>query len=174
MKKLMVLLMVFAMFVVNSACMAEGQDYSTMDDATLHEIIDSVRNELTKREMTLAENTVLFETEGVTLYLTGDYEVWGSDNYYLDLTAVVVNDSDKTIYVAVDSAYINGWEAYGSGITDTAAGKKQKGTLEFLLSDADISTYEEVEDIEINFRLVDTESYDTIAELEPVTIHIKG
>lgn len=174
MKKFVVIILVVIMALASTVAFADTQDYASMDDAALHEMINGARNELAKREMKVAEKSVLFEEEGITLYLTGNYDVWGSDNWYLDLEAVVINDSDATVFVSVDSAYVNGWEVYGSGITDTEGGKKQKGMLEFCISEADISTYEEVEDIEIVFSLFDSDTYETIAELEPITIHVNA
>ena len=97
---LMALILVFSI-----AAVAEGTDFASMDDAALHAMIDGARNELAKRELVAAENTVLFEQDGVTVYLTGDHEVWGSDSYYLDLGVVLVNDSDKTVAVGVNTAY---------------------------------------------------------------------
>ena len=38
------------------------------------------------------------------------------------------------------------------------------------IDEADISTYEEVEEIEFSFYLIDGDSYETIAELEPITV----
>lgn len=175
MKKLFAVLMVL-MLVFGMTAFAEEFDFASMDDAALQELIDGARNELEKRGQaqggqTVAENTVLFEQNGVTVYLTGDHEVWGSDSYYLDLGVVLVNDSEKTVSVLIDTAYVNGWEVYGGGITDTGAGKKQQAVLDFCISDANISTYEEVEEIEMNFIIIDSDTYDTIAELEPVIIH---
>lgn len=175
MKRLFSILVVL-MLVFSTAALAEGIDFASMDDAALQALIDGARNELEKRgktngEQTVEENTVLFEENGVTVYLTGEHEVWGSDSYYLDLGVVLVNNSDKTVSVLIDTAYVNGWEVYGGGITDTGAGKKQQAVLDFCISDANISTYEEVEEIEMNFIIIDSDTYDTIAELEPVVIH---
>ena len=170
MKRLICALLAALMLLCGMA-VAEEIDFASMDDSALHAMIDGARNELTKRELIAAENTVLFEQDGVTVYLTGDHEVWGSDSYYLDMGVVLVNDSEKTVFLTVNTAYINGWEVYGGGITDTDAGKKQKANLDFGISDAGITTYEEIEEIEINFWLCDAETYETIAEVGPVVIH---
>ena len=173
--KNLVSIILAVLMLISGFAFAESTDFASMDDAALHAMIDGARNELTKRELIAAENTVLFEQDGVTLYLTGDYEVWGSDDsYYLELGAVLVNDSDVTVYATIDTAYINGWEVYGGGITDTGAGKKQKSVIDFHISDAEISTYEEVEEIEMNFWLVDAEAYEAIAEIGPITVHFNA
>ena len=168
MKKLALILVMLLVFA--SAC-AEGLDFASMDDATLHSIVDSARNELTKRELNAGENTVLFEQEGVTVYLTGEYETEEYDTVYLSLNAVIVNDSDKTVWISTDSLSVNGWDVYSYGLPDTTAGKKQKCELEFCISDAEISSYDELEEIEVVFSLVDSDTYETFSTTEPIVLH---
>ena len=167
MKKLALILVMLLVFA--SAC-AEGLDFASMDDATLHSIVDSARNELTKRELNAGENTVLFEQEGVTVYLTGEYETEEYDTVYLSLNAVIVNDSDKTVWISTDSLSVNGWDVYSYGLPDTTAGKKQKCELEFCISDAEISSYDELEEIEVVFSLVDSDTYETFSTTEPIVL----
>ena len=170
MKKIITLILA-AILLISCTAMAETAiDFTTLTDEQLHELVDGARNELTKRELNMSADLVLIEQDGVTVYLTGEYELWGSDNVYIDFEVVVVNDSDKTVSILVDSASINGWDVYGSGVSDTSAGKKQKGTLEFLLTDADISTYEEIEDIELTLTIYDSDEWETINDVEGITI----
>ena len=171
MKRIFGIILTLALIFTCTASAETALDYAVLSDEQLHEIIDAARNELAKRELTMAEDTVLFEQDGVTVYLTGNYEVWGYDNSYLDIEAVVVNDSDKLVSILIDIASINGWDVYSSGIPETSAGKKQKGILEFLLTDAEISTYEEVEEIEVNFTLYDSENWEIISTIEGIVIH---
>lgn len=174
MKKLFSVLMVLVL-IFSTAALAEGIDFASMNDAALHAMIDGARNELAKRELIATENTVLFEQDGVQVYLTGENEVWGSDGYYaLNLGVVLINESDSSVFVTANAAYVNGWEVYGGGITDTAAGKKQRAAIDFTISEAGISTIEEIEELEIEFWVCDSESYMAIAELEPVTIHFNA
>ena len=174
MKRLICALLAALMLLCGMA-VAEEIDFASMDDSALHAMIDGARNELTKRELIAAENTVLFEQDGVTVYLTGNYDVWGYDeDNYLDLEAVLVNESDKMLYVTVRYAYINGWEVSGGAFSDTDAGKKAKDTLQFYLTDAGVATYEEIEDIEMTFAIVDSATYETITVLEPITVHFNA
>lgn len=169
MKRIFALILMAAMLC--SCCLAESAiDFASMTDEQLHELINGARNELAKRELAMSADLTLFEQDGVTVYLTGEYEVWGSDNIYIDFEAVVVNDSDKLVSILVDISSINGWDVYGSGISETSPGKKQKGSLEFLLTDADISTYEEIEDIELALTIYDSENWETISTVENIVI----
>ena len=171
MKKTLSFFIALLVLLTCTAFAEAALDYTAMTDEQLHQIIDEARNELTKREMVAAENLVLFEQDGVTVYLTGAYEPWGSDNVYLDLEAVVINDSDKTVSILIDACSINGWDVYSSGVSDTSAGKKQKGQLEFLLTDAGISTYEEIEEVEIDFTIYDSDNWETISTAEDIIVN---
>lgn len=110
----------------------------------------------------IAKDAVVFEQNDVQVYLTGESKVWGSDTVYLDLEAVVVNGCSSSVTVSVEECSINGWDIYASGIYDTSAGKKKKDELTFNLSDAEISSIEEIEEIEIAFRVYDSDSYDDL------------
>ena len=171
MKKILALMMVFACVFCWSFACAEGLDFAAMSDEQLKEIIDGARNELAKRELILAEKTVLFEQDGVSAYLTGEYEIQEYDDVYLSLEVVVINDSNKTVWISTDPVSVNGWNVFAYGISETSAGKKQKANLEFCISDAEITTFEEVEEIEFVFELVDEDTSMVFSTTEPITIH---
>ena len=163
-----------ALFLVMNVAFAEGLDFASMSDEELHSIIGGARNELAKRELVAGENTVLFEENGVSVYLTGEHDVYGDDTLYLELGAVVVNDTEYSIGVDLESVSINGWIVYGGGVSETEPGKRQEGTLDIDLSDAEISSYEEIEDIEFEFYVYDEETYDTLFSVDPVTVHFNA
>lgn len=170
MKRIISLILAMLMLIAGTAFAEATIDFTAMTDEQLHDLINGARNELAKRELAMSADLTLFEQDGVTVYLTGEYEIWGSDNIYIDFEAVVVNDSDKLVSILVDISSINGWDVYGSGISETSAGKKQKGNLEFLLTDADISTYEEIEEIELSLTIYDSENWETISTVEGIVI----
>lgn len=172
MKKLFALIL--AMLMLCGFCLAESADYSSMTDEQLHAVVDAARNELAKRELVAAENLVLIDQDGVQMYMTGKYKVWGNDNVYLTLEVVVVNDSARIVSVSFDNASVNGWETFSTGVGETSPGKKQKGTLEFRISDADIKTYEEVQDIELNMYLYDMAEWETISKVDTYTLHLNA
>lgn len=170
MKKLISILA--ALVLLGGIAVSESIDYASLTDDQLHEIINLARNELAKRELIAQEKTVLFEQDGVQLYLTGKYRV-SSKADYMYLEAVVVNDSDLSVGVALDSykASVNGWDVWGDGISGTKPGKKQKGEITIKIADAEISTYEELEEIEFVFKLFNGETYKTISLTDPITVH---
>lgn len=174
-KKLIGLLVV--LMVLCSTCSAEGLDYAAMSSEQLHVVIDAARNELAKRELTLAENTVLFEQDGVTVYLTSGFKadaIATDTMHFMRAGVVVVNDSERNINVAIDSMAVNGWDVNSVGFSKIAAGKKQKDELTFNAADTDITTVEEIETVEITFRLSDADTYMFFADVAPITLHYNG
>ena len=72
MKKILVLLAALMLTVLPA--MAKQLDYANMKDDELQAIVDSARNELTKRQLEEDGKTLLFEHDGISVYLTGEYE----------------------------------------------------------------------------------------------------
>ncbi len=171
MKKFISILLAF--FLLGGAAMAEGIDYASMTDVELRAILDGVRNELVKRELKAGDKILLFEQNGVSVYLTGKYQInsWGEGNHTLELEATIVNESDAKISVFFDTVSVNGWEVSGIGIVDINPGKKKKDDFKIHLNDADVTAYEEIEDIEFEFYVYDADANKTIFRLEdPVKV----
>ena len=168
MRKLAWILIFVMMF---SGAQAEGFDFSSMTDAELQAVVESASAELARRAPAQENSDVLIDQDGVKVTLTGNHEVWGYDNWYLDLEVVVENYSDAVVSILPDTVSINGWNVFCTGVSDTQPGKKQKGMLEFSLSEAEISTFEEVEEIEMTFTLYDSEKWETISTTEPVVLN---
>lgn len=173
MKRLFTLLMVLLFAATALPAFAEGTDLAAMTDEELHSLIDAYRNELTRRELVAGEKVVLFEQDGISVYLTGEYKVYGNDDKFLTLEVVVINDGDVEISISADDYHlcINGWDCFTNGIGKVPAGKKLKGELSINLSHAEISTYEEIEDIEFSFIVSDAETFKELFTTDPVTVH---
>lgn len=172
MKKMLSLFLV--LLLVCTAAFAEGLDFPAMTEEELHEIISAARNELTKRELVASEKLVIFEAEGVQVYLTGEHRVYGTDTVFLDLEAVVINDSDVPVSLSTAACSVNGWNVWNMGISSTSVGKKQKGNFNINLTDAEISSYEEIEEIEFSLYLVNAETYQRVGEEVNVIVHFNA
>lgn len=170
MKKIFACLLAALLLISITTTIAEEMDFASMSDDELHALVDGARNELAKRELSAAEDTVILEQDGVNVYLTGNKEIQDYSNE-LQIEAVVVNDTNKNISVIIDSASVNGWNVFGSGISTTTAGKKQKGSFWLYLDGADVSALEEVEDVELSLYLYDDDSYETIGDKLTVELH---
>ena len=171
-KKVFAILLAAIIFVlIPCEAFAEAPDFSAMTDEELHELIGLARNELKKRELKAEGGMILFEQDGVTVYLTGDYRVYGSDSMYIAFAATVVNDSDYDLNVQVDSVVLNGWDVYGGGIGGITAHHKKKGEFDLCLTDADISSFEEIEEIEFNLYLYNSSEWERISTIDPIVIN---
>lgn len=174
MKKILVLLL--AVLLAFCAVATAETDYSSMTDDELHTMIDAARNELVRRELTASADTMLFDHDGIQCYLTGNYEIkeWGEGKHVMLLETVVVNNTDVMMDVRIDGCYVNGWEVYGGIIQKTDAGKKQRDTFEIRLYDADIHSYEEIQDIDFTFKVTKSDDYSMIFQLDPITVHFNA
>lgn len=168
MKKLALILAMLLMFT--SAC-AEGFDFASMDDATLQAIIDGAKAELDSRKAT--ETPVLIDQDGVLVYLNGNNEViqYDEETIYLSLETVIENSSPNRIWIINESMSINGYNVYSDNFPPVDAGNKRNCNLEFCISDANIKTYEELEEMVASFEVVNDETNDTIFKSEPATLY---
>ncbi len=172
MKKIFALALALLLFIaIPCEAFAEMPDFSAMTEDELLELINHARNELTARSLKAEENTVLYDQDGIQIYLTGKksfnaYE----DTSYLYLEAVIINDSERNIGVSVDSASINGWEVTGWGISDVSASKKKRDNFEFYTSDADVFDIGEIEELEVTLHIYDCDSYETFKKIDPIII----
>lgn len=174
MKKYIAMILILVLSITSMIAFAEGIDVTSMTDEELRAIVSSARNELAKRELDAAADTVLFDAEGVKMYLTGNSRV-SNDGEFAYFEVVVVNDTDVEVGITVDSASINGWDVFGSDVYGTSAGKKQKAEMFFKISDAEISTIEEIDDMELTFRLFDSTNSTFITEASaPVILNVNG
>lgn len=151
MKKILVLFVALMMMVMPA--MADQPDYVNMKDDELQTIVDSARNELVKRQLEEDGKILLFEQDGISVYLTGEYETdWMG---YILIKAIVINNTDKKydIHPEDTTISVNGWDA--AALTDLKAkpGQKKKGSIAFRPEDADIKTSDEIQDMVFYFSL---------------------
>lgn len=174
MKKVMTLVLAAVLLIVLPCeAFAEMPDLSAMSTEELHALVDAARNELTSRELTAGGETLIVDQDGVQVYLTGEYKVedWGDGTVDLYLEAVIVNNTDHGLAVVEDGISVNGWNVTFFGIGEISAGKKKKANFELWISDASISTYEEIEEIEFGLRLLNEDTYEGTRVSDPVTVH---
>ena len=169
MRKLIALLVTIIMLF---SCSALAEDYSSMTDDDLHSMLNSIRNELLKRDLVYNEKIVLFDQDDVQVYLTGDCDFRLP---YTKLYAVVINNSTNPVRFAFANDYkisVNGWEVWGDPdyLGTTSPGKKQKGYINIKMEDAEVASFEEIEEIELNFVLMNAETRKPISSAPTVVV----
>lgn len=151
-------------------------DWASMDDATIQAEIKNAQDELAKRNGSSSvggvEGAVIFDAEGVKAtvqsYGVGDY-MGTADSLKIDF--LVENTSSKDMGFSPSMVSINGWEVDYVCYVDIAAGHKSKERILLLLSDANISSIDEVETVELAFTYPD-ENYD-YHQTDTVTLKFK-
>ena len=161
----LILVLVLVLCAVGSAA---ETTYAAMSTEQLHTAASAIRNELLKRDLVAAENVVLVDQDGVQVYMTGNNEIDWIGAFAIEV--VVVNNSTKKISILSEIASINGWTVYMSGVTETGPGKKQKGTLSFDLDAAGISSIEEIEEVEIELIIYDSDAWESVSKTPSIVI----
>ena len=111
----------------------------------------------------------LINTNGVEMYLSDEYKIWG-DGTYLSLGVIVENNSGNNISIRADSAAVNDWEVYGGMVGKVGPGKKLRDAFNIKIADADISTLGEIETIAMVYEVYDSNTYKTLFKTNEVTI----
>lgn len=143
---------VLAMLLVFPA-LADQLDYSNMSGDELHDVMNSVRNELVKRELLNDEKVLLFQQDGVSVYLTGEFDItWNNE---IEIKAITINDSNSKLSIHPEDLTIsvNGWDVRATCDLEAKPGQKKKGSLSFSPEDAEIKTADEIQEIIFYFAM---------------------
>lgn len=167
MKKLFAIVLVLAMFLP-AAVLADLPDVTALSDQELKDLVSAASAELMSRNASDPEGTLLYEYEGARIYQTGPAEI----NFlgYLEIPVVVYNDMDIGISFGMDNVICNGWEIDGSGASASAKAKK-KDAMSFSVSDADITSIDQIESLRFKWTVANTETYMFIYKQEAQEEH---
>ena len=165
----------FAMILLCSSAFAAEIDYSSMSVDDLQKVIDTARNEVLKKTAQSNGNVfIIDDSKGISMYLTGK----NGKNFmdYLELEVVVINNTSKTLTVSFNSITVNGWEVNTmmSTVSDVGPGKKKKDSISFDPSEADISSVNEITEMELTFRTYDSSTWKDENVYGPITIFYDG
>lgn len=125
------------------------------------------------------EETVLIDRDDFRLYLTGEYESIDnmngvSGNFVSYLSCVVENKGDEEIGSISYSGVINGWSLGSSHVMSSTngvrPGTKAKTDIWFTTEDTEVTSYEDLETMELTFEVKD-EDYDTMFEVSTGVVH---
>ncbi len=167
--------LVLTTILLFSMSSALGQDYSSISDTELKKQYYSIRNELTNRGLKAENKTVLLDKNGVTIYLDGSPYIgtnWTPTQFVVPV--IIVNNTDKNIYISIQKSSLNGWAVTSSAHNSTVPnGKKAKVQFIFKLSDSDVETIDDFEDVEFTITIINTENYsdDIVPETDLITIY---
>ncbi|MDO5134020.1 MAG: hypothetical protein Q4D81_13735, partial [Eubacteriales bacterium] len=118
------------------------------------------------------ERTVLIDNDECSIVVKdiNEKDFWG-----YTLKVELENKSpDKTFMFSVDDAYVNGVEADPLFATEVNAGKKANSEISFSSSELKKHGIDDFTDIEIMFRVYDTDTYEYVAAEETVHVYPHG
>ncbi len=120
----------------------------------------------TPTEITIAEQE-LYNENGVVITATGFSEtgIFGPE-----VKLLIENNSEKNITVQARNGSVNGYMVDFQISSDVAAGKKTNDALSLLSTDLENSNISTICDIEFNFHIFNTDSWEDFTDSELITI----
>ena len=152
----------------NSSASQKAEKSSAKESSAAEESSDAEESQnedssdAEKSDNAADESKVLFEDSTVRITYTGtDEESWMGKG----LKVTIENLSDKNISVQTREASVNGVMDDPYFSCDVASGKTANDTIYF-------STKDELGTVELSFHIFDSDTFDTIADTEKVTLVI--
>ena len=108
------------------------------------------------------EELVLFDADGIKLTLTGESKVTSNQ---LQLPVVIENDTDAPVSLTYTGT-VNKWSIgnFSLGGNTVQPNAKAKAYLWFQMDDIDISSYADLEEMDLTFTAKNADTYETIAD----------
>lgn len=172
MKRLLACIIAILLAAMSIPALAAEVDLASMTDDEIQNLIDAGRNVLLERSLVADGKTLVFEQDGISLYLMGDMNI--SSSGFLYVKAIIVNDSNTTVSLTNNACSINGWMTFMNGFGAVAPGKKASGELSFDVRDTDIASVEDIEEIEFCIDVFDKDTPKIWFTTEPVVVYFKG
>ena len=152
----MLVLVVFAGLAVGSGSADEGGEIATNSNGSVVEA-----------SVVTIDEQVLFEQNGIKVTA----KEYASDIIMGDgVNVLVENNTDKNLSVGCDAVIVNNYMIVDLFSCSVAAGKKANDTIYLSSSALDAAGITNVGQIEIYFRVFDSDTYETVFEVAPVTI----
>lgn len=108
------------------------------------------------------------DTNGIKIVVKGlseDSSIFGPS-----VVVYIENSSTQNVTVQVRNVSINGFMVDDMFSCDVDTGKHAIDTITFMSSDLEENEIEKIEDVELSFHIFSFETWDTIADTEPVVI----
>jgi len=187
MKRLLILLLIFAMILGATACNGskpaitpskptdETNTTQTPDqtgESSEKPVTDESTSPVTAANSVSLDEQLLVDQEGVAITLTGlDF----SDDYYAGKIKVLIeNDSDKNINVGIWAIAINDIMIKGDLYANVESGKKLNETITFDKGDFADAGIEVIKTIDVIFDVFDSGTYEDIFVTELISLTTDG
>ena len=144
MKKLLCVLC--ALILTVPFAFAEEVDFSDMSQMEILDIINAGRNALYLEEA--GDGLLRYDSgHGIIIIFNGISE---GRNGRAELSVTIVNDTDTDYTVwSEDDSYVNGWRCNTTAVSEVNAHRRMNDTWRISISEANMSSINEIEDIEL-------------------------
>lgn len=113
--------------------------------------------------------SLLYDDNGVKLVAKGLAEEGSILGQCLIL--YIENTGDRDVTVQTDHASVNGFMVDPLFSRDVCAGKHAVAAVTIMSSELEDNAIEEITDVELTFHIFDSDSWDTIVDTDPVSVH---
>ncbi|MDO4332943.1 MAG: hypothetical protein Q4C58_09685 [Eubacteriales bacterium] len=121
-----------------------------------------------ENDIATVEEQVVFDQDGLKITLTGmesDGSLFGSEINFL-----IENSSEQKMTVQVRDVSVNDYMVDTSMSADTVPGKKNNASMTIMKSSLEECGIEKIAKIDFSFHIFDTESWDTIADTDTISL----
>lgn len=152
--------------------------FKCIDSETYRTVFETDITKITINEGAESENNsndnseLLFEQDGISVYYSGlGGSDWLSD---YNLKFQIVNNSENNVVVSTDNCSVNDFSmSLASFYSEVASGKKTNDTISIYTSELEENGIDKVEKIEFSLKCLNSDTYYTIWETEPIVIDIE-
>lgn len=156
-----------SMSIAFTGCSSDsGETKETVTSSNDGQKKDSNKKKEVAKEVTIEEQ-VLLDHEGIvvtaTEYVTD--AIWGDG-----IKLLLENNSDKTVSISCDALIVNNYMISDLFVSEVSAEKKANEVLYLSSSELEAAGIDSVGQIEIYFRIYDSNSYETLFTSDCITI----
>ena len=129
---------------------------------------DNTSKDATTSETATIESQEIFNQNGIVITTNG-YEPSSLSDPEIKL--IIENNSTQNVTIQTRNSSVNGYMIDFQISCEVAAGKKANDTISISRSELNASGVKAVANIEFNFHIFDTDTWDTIVDSEVVTLN---
>ena len=129
---------------------------------------DDASKETTTSEAVTIENQEIFNKNGIVITTNG-YEPSSLSDPEIKL--IIENNSTQNVTIQTINSSVNGYMIDFQISCEVAAGKKANGTISISRSELNASGVKAIANIEFNFHIFDTDTWDAIVDSDVITLN---
>lgn len=146
----------------------EEKETKTDTKTEQSETKDDTSKETSTPEVATIENQEIFNQNGIIISTNGYNPSSTSDP---EIKLIIENNSTQNVTIQTRNSSVNGYMIDFQISCEVAAGKKANDTISISRSELDASGVKAIADIEFNFHIFDTDTWDAILDSEVISLN---